>query len=628
MNSIITSYTLYSSYKYLTDATFISNPDKYHLLALIFNDLHTYIDSININIKYEFILYMYEEIYINKNATYDELIKFIFDNIYDNYCLLILNFIETITEINDKNLLLSYYIKYYIYKIIILLYSYYFYINVIKDLNLIPQNFKLISNVTNNDDFYKKLFYIINTTYNNDATYINYNDQVGKEYILKIVINNFNLYILNDPTGINTININNILQHINTIHKKNILSSNIYEKKIFNLIIALNHYDTINKQLVSDTDNIYITLPQYENNCWYISMLTCMCFSDASKYLLINKIRIMEQLNIKLTKPDDIFFSIIYTIISEITVNFKKYDKNKYNNCAALVYFKKNLMKYIYDKYNQYISDGTIIIKDKIEEKSYDNIMAKYIGSDLYHYYMLAFKYHNKLIDSSKVNIETESLGCQTVGYVIINTFYKIFDINTLYLYKYNDKLHCQNENFHKQPDIIFIQVHNNKFVFDFMNLNNAFTAINYTSEFYLKDDNSIILNGFNYELDYIMHISDDEKSIRNIGHVISGIHYDGEQYYHDSNTNILEIKCDKTDVIIPCSLIKQEWKSSIYFNDKYCFKSCFHLPITTETHEIDANTYIEDSYCYDNNADKIYAYIKKNSSLSGGSNKLIQKKI
>ena len=66
------------------------------------------------------------------------------------------------------------------------------------------------------------------------------------------------------------------------------------------MIFFSGDYDILNKlnSLIKEIMNIYstipykddyITIPQYEGICWFISFLTGICYSDKNKQLLLKK---------------------------------------------------------------------------------------------------------------------------------------------------------------------------------------------------------------------------------------------------------------------------------------------------------------------------------------------------
>jgi|688.fasta_scaffold00514_27 hypothetical protein len=82
------------------------------------------------------------------------------------------------------------------------------------------------------------------------------------------------------------------------------------------------------KDLYKAPNQHYITLPQYGEICWFISMITAISYSDGSKNLLIEK-------DFQ-TKVDNDFSKYIYYIIDNITRKHKIYNKDNYSTDCDL----------------------------------------------------------------------------------------------------------------------------------------------------------------------------------------------------------------------------------------------------------------------------------------------------
>lgn len=68
------------------------------------------------------------------------------------------------------------------------------------------------------------------------------------------------------------------------IKKSEINTDNIEEKKLNKYwYLIIKNYMILDKLSVS---NNYVTIPQYIGICWYVSILTGMCYSDASRNLI------------------------------------------------------------------------------------------------------------------------------------------------------------------------------------------------------------------------------------------------------------------------------------------------------------------------------------------------------
>lgn len=583
-----------------------------------------YLQRININKDYEIILHILK--LKMQNDSYLEQFKLDLLGYIYSYIELIIAVIESIdineidSTINNLYMIIKYKIIYVIYKTIIILYSYYYYLDFInKTPKQILINFfsygQNIDTIMNN--FFAYLVSII--TGNPTITVVNYDyrDAATKSKFFSIVINYFHINILNNPSQ-NIISKNHIIESyskiidkISSISHKQVAQYN-FEDVIYMFIYKLYYYDVTTSILANYIKNLYITLPQYLGNCWFIAMLTCMSFSDLSKELLISKIRYIYDNNLyDIIHPNDkILFDNINEIITKITRDHRVYKEIKHDDCTDLVLFKKNFnfMTYIYAKYNEFKSmnpydiDETIILNNS--------------GSELYHYYYMAFEYNNQIITEqglSSGNVPTP-VGLHSIGLSIITTMYKIFNVKILYFYNYkNIHYFIQNTNNDPDPDIIFIQLYHMEYYYQQMssNKNNFFTFIRDFSQLIKQiDDSTISFNGNIYKLDYIINKTEDDTTCTNCGHIISGIHYKNHEYYHDSATVMTFLDCSGEQIRIPCSLIKHKWTDKI--NSRYCIKSCFHNLSKIEDQQIESQQIIEDALCFNNENDILFAYVKQ----------------
>jgi hypothetical protein len=128
-------------------------------------------------------------------------------------------------------------------------------------------------------------------------------------------------------------------------------------------------------------------------------------------------------------------------------------------------------------------------------------------------------------------------------------------------------------------------------------------------------ENNTITYDDNTYKLDYIINKTEDYSTCTNCGHIISGIHYDKKEYYHDSDTIMTFLDCSGKQIRIPCSLIEHEWSRET--NGRYCIKSCFHNYENIEDQQIDSEKIIENALCFNNQNDILFAYVKQpNQSL------------
>ena len=594
------------------------------LLSLdeIIDEYSKYIDSININIHFEIIIYLLGNIGFYKGNS-EKILYDIVDCIYTNYLKLIIEYIEKITYSDKESSLylkIIYKLINIIYETIFILYSYRYYIYIIPEILLKYGVDQIMPNNISTDIYItiQNFFTCLDNhiTGGNFIT-IDYTNISTKETIYRYIINNFNKEFLKDNTTfLNFMSIDTIISKTDEViemYNRYINGTEVMDNTkiiIMFIIMKLHQYYHSEKKFISTKSNMYITLPQYENNCWYLSLLTSMTFSDASKDLLIKKIKLMYQNNaiqsVTLSDADKDLFNIILIIIENITYNFATYNVNKQYDCDKLVFFKEALMMYIYKKYNEFINSNNIkglFITDAM--------LYGTIGYDEYLYYHMAKIYDSKEIDSTTHIIPS---GMYVQGYSLINTFYKIFNIKTLWIYNYNNKEYrYQKQNSDSNPDIIFIQLYDDHILYNYLKVNRTLSDMFDIREIIYNQDYTITFNHSNYKLDYTIYHSDNDTSNKYSGHVISSIHYDGNQYYHDSDSTVQKMNCSSKKIAIPCPLVKFNWKDDIYFKSEFCIKKCYHNKATTSTkiQSLKAQTHTENALCFNNAKNIVLAYVK-----------------
>ena len=111
------------------------------------------------------------------------------------------------------------------------------------------------------------------------------------------------------------------------------------------------------------------------------------------------------------------------------------------------------------------------------------------------------------------------------------------------------------------------------------------------------------------------MQINDIKQSCPHCNHMISCIHYDGNQYYHDSFSKLFTGLCGNTNVTIPCSLIKQNWKEyskNQSRTERFCIKKCLFTKTDLVKNSLYRESVYEDMLCYDIFDFVLKAYVKK----------------
>ena len=211
-----------------------------------------------------------------------------------------------------------------------------------EQLNFYNSNIKKIND---NNIFYHFIIYNYNLFFNKNS--------IKKEirYVLTGNIFNFELNSL-------TFNIN-LLDLPDSDAKYNIK----------NIVFLILYY--VNKTYSHNINcNDYITIPQYDEICWFISMINAMCYSDLSKKILLSK---KDAIKIKYGMDDDSydinniikkksnyqenikdFIYFIYYIIENVTNEFKTYndylngdDENKKKLNTLLNLFKYFPLKFL-----------------------------------------------------------------------------------------------------------------------------------------------------------------------------------------------------------------------------------------------------------------------------------------
>ena len=676
-----------------------NQPHIQEKLLMIINNFNEYLNIININNHYNYIQNLINFYNDNKDKDYtlitDKIIV-----ITDNLVKLLQ--LQLNTEFINSNKMLIYYFIYCLNKSIIITYSYYIYITSIK--NYITEEYEDV--MLNN--FFKYIFNKISTynsvflkkTSNNtqfieitkDVIFINdilenenYSENV--EQVLKIIYKyicikfNFNLF----KKPIQLISFTSIkgfaIKYTNLDEKDReeclIKLCDIFNKKIFLLLIEIN-----NISLDSSKDTSYITIAQYIGICWYIAMLTCICYSDFSKKLIQSK-NLQGKANP--SNSNDIFTNIIIYIIENITSKYATYDENLTDKCCLFKYFKYNLIEYLRFKLEETRLEKMIYYKIEKEIKTkkqehfemsprksvIDAFNSDFIDNDEFYFTDIINELickndssselcFNDIIQSIQIPITQKTLdeklesnpnllGIQDTGYLILNYLYKILGIKTVFLFHYKSKYYERTRYQHKLtdklPDIIFINkiANNNKnFEENILNgkINDEIDFLTYNSEFIQKinkekiDSEEIIdYEGIKYKLDYVIYSTNhhDVCSIKHgCGHCICGIRYNNKKYYYDSKYAEKQIECndvcdtiasDDNEISIPCSLIQQDW--NVTDTKYFTINKCFLRNADITGYNIERDFISDESMYFNKNENIICAYVKvsdEEAGMTGGS--------
>lgn len=392
-------------------------------------------------------------------------------------------------------------------------------------------------------------------------------------------------------------------------------------------------------------------------------MLTGICYSDASRKLILSKI---DDLKNKcstgtIEASETNFINTVIYIIETITEPQLKYGDNIKENCNIFKYLKNELPKFImlkrkeiFEKIlsnpNQFLTifnnnagnddyyfidkiKDTFIdkLKDKLKDKLNDELDDELDDTPLNKIKKQEIK---RIIDSIKEshgNQSDASAGINMHGFGILNMLYQILNINTLYFVKIGDDIYKKNDNI-PHPEVIIIQklskvaieIYGEEFkksyFFNKKNESNIFT--NKTSE-------TFTFSGNNYKLDYILYtnasIDKTCNRITGCGHCISGINYYGEKYYYDSGHAEKYITCDSESIRIPCTLTRQDWHIKENEVSYFAINKCFYRDVDIYRDDIKIEKdFIDESKRTFDNENIICVYVKIGKVKTGGKNKLI----
>jgi hypothetical protein len=408
----------------------------------------------------------------------------------------------------------------------------------------------------------------------------------------------------------------------------------------------------------------FITIPQYGPICWFISMLTCITYSDRNKKLLLTK-KIINEQNIKDIKDHQydskiIFVSFIYYIIDTITSKFKTYSKLT-DDCELFKILKETptlfLKKLIGEYRDSLLAEIDKNFEDKlIKDKNKYSLVRSFLNSiflsepktEKHNTYKKREKIlKNMCKDKIEDNYacasnfiyrkiyynETDKLNIHQHNYSIIKLFYSFLNINCLYVYKINNNLYKLLEDDDDDDDdidqdnhdVIIIDYSNSINNDDLLKKNILRNTMNITADIIYIEDKNIRYRGEIYEIDYVLHSTDNNETCKTCGHCVSNIHYKNEEYYYNSIDTVTSINCSQDEIEIPCSLIRQTWKEKIDTDQCYKLPKCNyvreyrHKKLSQNVKEIFADSSY-DKMCFSRDKDIQICYVKQ--SLLGGNKK------
>lgn len=425
---------------------------------------------------------------------------------------------------------------------------------------------------------------------------------------------------------------------------------------IYNLVIL---YET----KIKPRNNNYITIPQYTSICWYVSILTGMCYSDANKKLITDKIDIHNT-----EEEDNEFTLLIKTLIKNITSIYRKYDSkniNSENNCEIYEYLKTKpkfaLDNLLYDMCIFFIDDYKLFIfrktnaKNKaslskstksfkslkrnikinldqgkkkliIHESEYENFISfltnKYKLSKYAFFINIFFSNIIKQHENYILDIfHLEDYGLNITDINILEYLYELLGINSKFIYvnkndiktdellfyEYNNKFFInETETPAYIPDVIILE-YNSNIILD-LEFSSYINPLKYKIKIIDNNLGIIEYKGVNYKLDYILHRNDIQKTCEyncNCRHRISAITYNNKDYIYDSSKISEKVMCGDNLYELPCTLMRQDWNKDINKDLTYCIKNCrYNL-------ECNIDNIPKNELCYTFNTDITYVYVK-----------------
>lgn len=470
------------------------------------------------------------------------------------------------------------------------------------------------------------------------------------------------IYPVPRPTG--TITEDNVLTitDITTI----LPPQNINDKDIIiNYILALKHYLNNKIYINPDIDN-FINIPQYIGNCWFISIITGIAYSDMHRKLILSK----------QPSPNNMFLEFILYIITEISEPKTRYLYNpngKLTDITLNILYNLKIQPELVLKdiiYNYSINNLDISSKSTFRNdiiKIIDRLKSNGIGeinkdkilindiTDPFGYILLYNILTNicsyRLTNDSNNDADNLIRNIQSLNsnytyfgifdntYYILQHLYNLLNLRNLYI-----NINYNNDNiiFNKlkgtdlinNPDVVIIHTSQNATQSNFEQIANQQSII------FQNNYKELIYDGNNYKIDYMLHASDQCMSANNCGHCISSITYYDETYTHDSKNISKMVKYKKQgnpsikDILnIPCGLLKTNWKDFLFKSLCYAVNKCGVKNMSLLTPQRTAIDISQHNLCYDFTKNITLVYVKDDSrtasmspayNLQGGNNKYI----
>jgi hypothetical protein len=296
-----------------------------------------------------------------------------------------------------------------------------------------------------------------------------------------------------------------------------------------------------------------------------------------------------------------------------------------HSDCNLFDNFKKYPFLFLKKLINGMDDFCKTIVAEKIKKTEKPDTLFRSLSKRLFN--SPSTKYENEMVEFYKRKllehplnprnyiyeaILSKKYGMTIHHYSIIEMFYSFLNIRCLYVYKIKDKYFKLKSDYEIDYDIIIIDN-----TLDHM-YDNIIEHIKDVTTEILNQKDSIIYNKNKYELDYLLQGTDLNKSADDMGHCISAIHYNDEEYYYNTYNLIKIIRCkkDKNDIYIPCSLIKEKWKNKIDTNACYKLEKCtYNIEDKDTTIDPTINHIIKNSIyenmCFTKDTSYITCYVK-----------------
>jgi hypothetical protein len=379
---------------------------------------------------------------------------------------------------------------------------------------------------------------------------------------------------------------------------------------------------------IKPSNERYITIPKYTGICWFISFIVGISYSDKNKNLIIqksadNRINYKPTEDISILSSKEIFITLIYTIIENITSSKKTYDKINESEMNELnIYLKETPIKFLIKLISEYYYNDDkkdypleySFIKKYIEKNN-----KEIIDNDIIEKIKI---YNSKIINADKneiANIIKEIIKLNNEYPYTIDDFNKLFDnYSDLYYLYYDEAKITENSSTSKKDDIFSINKYKplsidqfEKFdifgiyKYEYFFLNILYKLLNIDSLYLLKcEDNKL------YSYDIYLHKDPDiiliNSSSRYFCNLFKKLHVDqnNKSVLFEDITEVLEYTPD----IITYNNNKYEIDYILYGSDLY-------NSWNNTGHAIVALKYDNEDYFYDSRY-YINEYTYKNKKL------------